>query len=131
MTKSRIDAARPGRRSGSRRPPETVEPSLFHWLDRFGLAPVLLLGLAYVVHTQVVAPIAGAYVRMVEAVGDTNRLIRESIEEKNAEGIARVALLKEAQEANRRVAEENRELNTRILERLEELKSLHVGGNHR
>lgn len=97
--------------------------TIFKGLDRFGLAPILLLALAYVGHTQVVVPIAVAYARMVDTVGDTNRLLRESIETNNREDGERVALLQAAQAENRRLNEENRELNTRILKQLDELRA--------
>lgn len=104
-------------------PPRSTE-TLFSGLDRFGLAPILLLALAYLGHTQVVVPIAVAYAKMVDTVGDTNRLLRESIEKNNREDGERVATIAVAQAENRRLSEENRELNARILSRLDELQAI-------
>jgi hypothetical protein len=68
---------------------------------------------------------------MVDTVGDTNRLLREAIERNNREDGERVKEISEAQAGNRRVAEENRELNTRILKRLDELQAAISAGGGR
>ena len=119
MVESITEASRPARRK-PRRPPASVQKqatdSLFKGLDRFGLAPILLLGLAYIGHTQVVQPIAAAYAKMVADVGENNRLLKESVERNNAEDGQRVAAISAAQALNKALAEENRALNTRILE---------------
>jgi hypothetical protein len=90
--------------------------SLFKGLDRFGLAPILLMGLAYVGHTQVVQPIAAAYANMVAKVAENNELLKTAVERNNAEDTERVAAISAAQALNKALAEENRALNTRILE---------------
>lgn len=128
------DAARPARRR--RAPPRRstlqrqATESLFKGLDRFGLAPVLLLGLAYVGHTQVVVPIATAYANMVATVADTNKMLRQAIEQNNREDAERVAAISAAQVANRELAEANRELNQSILAAIaradEERRSIHA-----
>ena len=125
MTDGNLDAARPARR---RRPPTraTVQKqatdSLFKGLDRFGLAPILLIGLAYIGHTQVVQPIAAAYAHMVETVAENNRLLKEAIEQNNREDAQRVQAISAAQAANKVLAEENRALNNRILEVLDRVE---------
>jgi hypothetical protein len=90
--------------------------TIFKGLDRFGLAPIMLLGLAYVVHTQVIQPIAAAYASMVSKVAENNELLKSAVEKNNAEDTERVAAITAAQALNQRLAEENRALNTRILE---------------
>jgi formiminotetrahydrofolate cyclodeaminase len=92
--------------------------SLFKGLDRFGLAPVLLLGLAYVGHTTVVQPIAKSYSAMVDKVTETNAIIKDEITKNNLEDTQRVAAISAAQTLNQQLAEENRALNTRIIEAL-------------
>ena len=115
------DAARPARRRRTR--PATAQrqatDSLFKGLDRFGLAPVLLLAVGYVGHTQVVQPIAAAYARMVSDVAENNKLIKQAVEDNNRDDTARVLAITEAQRLNRALAEENRALNTTILAKLE------------
>jgi hypothetical protein len=89
--------------------------SLFKGLDRFGLAPILLLAGAYVVQTSVIQPIAKSYSAMVDKVGDTNALLREAVERNNAEDAQRVAAISAAQALNQSLAQENRALNEKIL----------------
>lgn len=116
------DAARPARRRKAR-PASSIQrqatDSLFKGLDRFGLAPVLLLALGYFGHTQVVQPIAAAYARMVSDVAENNRLLKQAVEDNNRDDGQRVAVITEAQQLNRKLAEENRELNARILAKLD------------
>ena len=120
VVESITEASRPARRKPTRRPPASVQKqatdSLFKGLDRFGLAPILLMGLAYVGHTQVVQPIAAAYANMVAKVGENNELLKSAVEKNNAEDTERVAAISAAQALNKALAEENRALNTRILE---------------
>ena len=120
MTDIPADAARPARRRTARRPPASAQKqatdSLFKGLDRFGLAPILLLGLAYVGHTQVIQPIAAAYANMVQKVAENNELLKTAVERNNAEDTERVAAITAAQALNKALAEENRAINTKILE---------------
>ena len=119
MAESNPDASRPARRRPRRQSAKAQKDAtdtLYKGLDRFGLAPVLLLAIAYFGHTQVIQPIASAYAKMVDEVGSTNRLLKESIDKNNQEDAERVAAIREAQELNRRLAEENRALNTKIIE---------------
>lgn len=122
MVESTTEAARPANRR-NRRPTATAQKqatdTLFKGLDRFGLAPILLIIGAYIVQTQVVQPIASAYTKMVAQVGDTNDMLRKAVEENNKEDTERVATISMAQELNRRLAEENRALNTKILEAID------------
>ena len=90
--------------------------SLFKGLDRFGLAPVLLLGLAYIGHTQVVQPIAAAYASMVKTVAENNALLKSAVEKNNAEDSERVAAITAMQEMNKQLAQDNKALNGQILE---------------
>jgi hypothetical protein len=119
MVESITEASRPAKRRSYRRP-ESVQKaatdSLFKGLDRFGLAPILLLGLAYIGHTQVVQPIAAAYAKMVADVAENNKLLKEAVENNNDEDTERVAAITAAQALNKSLAEENKALNTRILE---------------
>jgi len=103
-----------------------VTDTVFKGLDRFGLAPILLIGLAYIGHREVVVPIAAAYTRMVSDVDENNRLLKQSLDENMRDDAVAVAAITEAQrvnrelsEGNRKLSEENRELNTRILDALE------------
>jgi hypothetical protein len=89
--------------------------SLFKGLDRFGLAPILLLAGAYVVQTSVIQPIAKSYSTMVDKVGDTNAMLRDAVERNNKEDSERVAAISAAQALNQAIANENRALNERIL----------------
>ena len=133
MVESITEASRPARRKPTRRPPASVQKqatdSLFKGLDRFGLAPILLMGLAYVGHTQVVQPIAAAYANMVAKVAENNELLKTAVERNNAEDSERVAAITAAQALNKALAEENRALNTRILEAIakadEERRTIH------
>ena len=85
-------------------------------LDRFGLAPILLLGLAYVGHTQVIQPIAAAYANMVQKVGENNELLRNAVDSNNKEDEVRVKAISAAQALNQQLAEANKELNQKILD---------------
>lgn len=120
-----LDAARPPRKRKTI--PVAVQAqkqateSLFKGLDRFGLAPILLIGLAYIGHTQVIVPIANAYAKMVEAVAENNRLLREAIDKNNKEDGERVLLISKAEDEIRKLSEENRELNQQILALLGEI----------
>ena len=133
VVESITEASRPARRKPTRRPPASVQKqatdSLFKGLDRFGLAPILLMGLAYVGHTQVVQPIAAAYANMVAKVAENNELLKTAVERNNAEDSERVAAITAAQALNKALAEENRALNTRILEAIakadEERRTIH------
>jgi hypothetical protein len=120
MVESNTEAARPARRRSPARRPASVQKaatdSLFKGLDRFGLAPIMLLGLAYVGHTQVIQPIAAAYANMVAKVAENNELLKAAVERNNAEDTERVADITAAQALNKQLAEENRALNTKILE---------------
>lgn len=119
MVESATEAARPARKR-VRRPQVSVQKaatdSLFKGLDRFGLAPILLLGLAYIGHTQVVVPLANAYAKVVQQVGDNNALLRTAVEKNDAEDGRRVEMITTAIATIRGIAEENRVLNNRILE---------------
>ena len=119
MVESITEASRPARRK-PRRPAASVQKqatdSLYRGLDRFGLAPVLLLGLAYIGHTQVVQPIAAAYASMVAKVAENNELLKTAVERNNAEDAERVKAISAAQALNQQLAEANRELNTKILD---------------
>ena len=84
-------------------------------LDRFGLAPILLLGLAYVGHTTVVQPIAKSYSQMVDKVTETNAIIKDEITKNNLEDAQRVNAISAAQALNQSIANENRALNEKIL----------------
>jgi hypothetical protein len=120
MVEGNLEASRPKARR-PRQPASAQKQAadtLYRGLDRFGLAPILLLALAYLGHTQVVQPIASAYMRMVAQVGDTNEMMRKAVEENNREDMERVAAISAAQALNQQLAEENRALNTRILEAL-------------
>jgi hypothetical protein len=98
---------------------KTATESLYRGLDRFGLAPILLIFGAYIGHTQVVQPIAAAYSKMVAQVGDTNDMLRKAVEQNNREDSERVVAITTAQEMNRRLLEENRALNNKILENID------------
>ena len=119
MVESNTEAARPARRR-VRRPQASIQKqatdSLFKGLDRFGLAPVLLLALAYVGHSQVVQPIANAYAKMVADVDENNKLLKESVERNNQEDSVRVQSISAAQAENKALLEENKALNKQILE---------------
>jgi hypothetical protein len=131
MVESSLEASRPK----ARRPRQPATPqkqatdTLFKGLDRFGLAPILLMALAYLGHTQVVQPIATAYMKMVAQVGDTNEMLRKEIETNNRDDMERVAAISAAQSLNQQLAETNRELNTQILQALaaanEERRKIH------
>ena len=120
MVESLTEASRPARRKRSPSRPASVQKqatdSLFKGLDRFGLAPILLLAGAYVVQTSVIQPIAKSYSSMVDKVGDTNAMLREAVERNNKEDAERVAAISAAQALNQQLAETNKELNNRILE---------------
>ena len=119
MSDTPADAARPARRKRSPVRTASVQKqatdSLFKGLDRFGLAPVLLLAGAYVVQTSVVQPIAKSYSQMVDKVGETNAMLREAVERNNKEDAERVSQISAAQALNQSIANENRALNERIL----------------
>ena len=119
MVESNTEAARPARRRSTRRAPASMQKqatdSLFKGLDRFGLAPILLLAGAYVVQTSVIQPIAKSYSTMVDKVGDTNTMLRDAVERNNKEDSERVAAISAAQALNQAIANENRALNERIL----------------
>ena len=123
MTDTPSDIARPARRSRPRattRVQASVQrqaaDQLYRGLDRFGIAPVLLLGLAYVTYTSVLQPIAKSYSAMVDKVADTNAMLREAVEKNSREDGERVAQISAAQALNQQLAETNKELNNRILE---------------
>lgn len=100
------DAARPARRRSRRNAAaRRTTDSLYRGLDRFGLAPVLLIGFAYIVHTQVVMPIADSYAKMVQSVAEANKLLAAASEE------------------IRTLSQGNQSLNTKILTRLDELEN--------
>jgi hypothetical protein len=133
MVESTTEAARPARRRSPPRRPASIQKqatdSLFKGLDRFGLAPIMLMGLAYITYTSVLQPIAKSYSAMVERVSETNAIIKDEITKNNLEDSSRVAAISAAQTLNQKLAEENRELNTRILEAIaradEERRTIH------
>ena len=116
------DAARPARRARPRattRVQATIQKQateqLLKGVDRLGIAPVLLLGLAYVTYSSVLQPLAKSYSATVEKVGETNALLRDAVERNNKEDGERVAAISAAQALNQAIANENRSLNERIL----------------
>jgi hypothetical protein len=66
---------------------------------------------------------------MVDKVGETNAIIKDEITKNNLEDTQRVAAISAAQTLNQQLAEENRALNTRILEAIgkadEERRTIH------
>jgi hypothetical protein len=74
------------------------------------------LALAYVGHSQVVVPLANAYAKVVQQVGDNNALLKTAVEKNDAEDGKRVEMITTAISTIRQIAEENRVLNNRILE---------------
>ena len=122
VTDTPTDIARPARRRT--RAPTRAQASVqkqatdtaMKALDRFGLAPILLLGLAYVGHTQVIQPIAAAYANMVQKVGENNELLRNAVDSNNKEDEVRVKAISAAQALNQQLAEANKELNQKILD---------------
>ena len=123
MTDTPSDIARPAKRSRPRattRVQASVQrqaaDQLYRGLDRFGIAPVLLLGLAYVTYTSVLQPIAKSYSLMIERVSETNSIIKDEITKNNLEDTQRVAAITAAQTLNQQLAEANRELNNKILD---------------
>ena len=132
MVEGNVDAARPKARR-PRRASASVQKqatdTIFKGLDRFGLAPIMLLGLAYIGHTQVVQPIATAYANMVAKVAENNELLKQAVEKNNAEDTERVAAISAAQALNKALAEENRALNNRILEAIKDLEKRCVPAN--
>ena len=119
MVESNTEAARPARRRSPARRPASIQKaatdSLFKGLDRFGLAPVMLMGLAYVTYTSVLQPIAKSYSAMVERVTETNAIIKDEITKNNLEDSQRVSAITAAQTLNQNIANENKALNERIL----------------
>jgi predicted P-loop ATPase len=89
----------------------------------------LLLGLAYIGHTQVVVPLAKAYSDVITKVGENNELLRNSVERNNQEDSERVAAITAAQTLNQNIANENKALNERILAAIaaanEERRAIH------
>ena len=125
MVESNTEAARPARRRSYRRSDsvqKAATDSLFKGLDRFGLAPVLLLGLAYIGHTQVVVPLATAYANVVAKVGENNEMLRKAIETNDKEDGERVAVIAAAQAILKELAETNRGLNEKILQSLQRIE---------
>jgi hypothetical protein len=133
VVESNLEASRPTRRRAPARRPASIQKqatdSLFKGLDRFGIAPIMLMGLAYVTYTSVLQPIAKSYSAMVERVTETNAIIKDEITKNNLEDSSRVAAISAAQTLNQKLAEENRELNTRILQAIakadEERRTIH------
>ena len=131
MVDSNLEASRPKARRPrqSSTPQKQATDTLFKGLDRFGLAPILLIALAYLGHTQIVQPIATAYMKMVAQVGDTNEMLRREIEKNNLDDMERVAAISAAQSLNQKLAETNRELNLQIIQALsaanEERRKIH------
>jgi hypothetical protein len=67
---------------------------------------------------------------MVDKVGETNAIIKDEITKNNLEDTQRVAAISAAQTLNQQLAEENRALNTKILEAIgkadEERRKIHA-----
>jgi len=120
MVESATEAARPARRRTTRRPAASVQKqaseSIYRAWDRFGIAPVLLLGLAWFGHREVVVPLATAYSEMVNRVSENNTLLKTAVEKNDEEDGRRVEMITAAIATIRQIAEENRTLNNRILE---------------
>lgn len=85
---------------------------------------MLLLGLAYFGHTQILVPLAAAYSSVISKVGENNEMLRKAIDQNNKEYGERVALLAKAEAEIKQVSEENRELNQKILATLGELMAV-------
>lgn len=125
------DPARP-KSAAQRRPKKqasgemlTASGFIIDVLERHGVSTILLLGLAYVAHTELITPIAAAYKKTVEQVGANAEIIKEGLERESRLDDERVRQLTKAQDSLgaimrdiERVADENRTLNRLILDGL-------------
>ena len=118
MTEGNTEAARPSRRRPRQRAGQTLQrqatDSLFKGLDRFGLAPVLLLVGCWWAASKVLEPLVTEYRQAIRDIDETNKLLKEEIGRNNAEDGQRV-------EAITNLQNENRALLLAIQKKLDEL----------
>ena len=105
MTDTPTDIARPAKRRTTRRAPASVQKqttdSLFKGLDRFGLAPVLLLVGGWWAASKVLEPLVTEYREAIRDIDETNKLLKEEISRNNTEDGQRVQAITNLQNENR------------------------------
>lgn len=121
------DPARPAkrRRTAPRRVPGYANQGYIGQLsglfDRFGLAPVLLVVLAWFVSFKVLIPIVDSYKQALQHIDQNNALLKNSLDANQLEDTKRVVEISAAQSANRDLLEENKMLNQKILAAAEQI----------
>jgi hypothetical protein len=116
MVDSNLEASRPK----ARRPRKAASvqqqatETLFKGLDRFGLAPILLLVAGWWAATKVLEPLFTEYREAIKSISETNRLLKDEVASNDAEDGLRV-------EAITTLQNEHRALLLAIQKQLEEL----------
>ena len=104
MTEGNLDAARPKPRA-RRKAPASVQrqatDTIFKGLDRFGLAPVVLLVGGWWAASKVLEPLMAEYREAVRAIAETNKLLKDEITSNDAEDGRRVEAITNLQNENR------------------------------
>jgi len=75
--------------------------TIFKGLDRFGLAPVVLLVGGWWAASKVLEPLMAEYREAVRAIAETNKLLKEEITSNDAEDGRRVEAITNLQNENR------------------------------
>ena len=126
MVESNLEAARP---KPSRRRPSTATTAkrtatdtIFKGLDRFGLAPVLVLLVGWWAASKVLEPLLAEYRDAVRAISETNKLLKDEVASNDVEDCRRV-------EAITKLQNENRALLVTIQEQLKTIEATVKGSN--
>ena len=105
--------------------PQGSTDALYRGLERFGLAPFLLLALSWFVYRDLLHPLAESYRHLVDTTAENSKLIREEIQKSNEVDAERVVFFKQRGEETQAILTENRQAIrdidaklTKILERL-------------
>ena len=117
MVEGNVDAARPKARrprKASASVQKQATDSAYRALDRFGLAPVVLLVGGWWAASKVLEPMLSEYREAIRTISETNRLLKDEITQNDAEDGRRV-------EAITNLQNENRALLLAIQKQLDEL----------
>jgi hypothetical protein len=117
MVEGNLEAARPRARrprKASASVQKQATDTIFKGLDRFGLAPIVLLVGGWWAASKIIEPLIAEYREAIRTISETNRLLKDEITQNDAEDGRRV-------EAITNLQNENRALLLAIQKQLEEL----------
>lgn len=90
MVESNLEAARPRRRPARQPAMPATTDTIYKGLDRFGLAPIIVLVGGWWISQSVLAPLIQEYREAIRDIDETNELLKDEIARNNREDDQRV-----------------------------------------